>query len=138
MGRMGWMDGMGWMGWDGWLSLVIGTLRAPSVPKRDGFQRNGNLKSSWQSSWHYSSSLARKHYWIEKAVASSCSSLDQSTKPSSRLPQFEQEAEAFNRSDARNPRQESRKHNKVQLKSQPNCSPAHKSLFVITAGGEES
>ena len=46
--------------------------------KRDGFQRNGILKSSWQSTWHYSSSLARKHYWIEKAVASSCSSLDQS------------------------------------------------------------
>ena len=106
--------------------------------KRDGFQRNGILKSSWQSTWHYSSSLARKHYWIEKAVGSSCSSLDQSTKPSSRLPQFEQEAEAFNRSDARNPRQESRKQNKVQLKNQPNCSPAHKSLFVITAGGEES
>ena len=37
-----------------------------------------------------------------------------------------------------NPRQESQKHNKVQLKSQPNCQPAHKSLFVITASGEES
>ena len=33
-----WMgqDGIGWVGWDGmgWSSLVVGSLRAPSVPIR--------------------------------------------------------------------------------------------------------
>ena len=48
----GWTDGLGWVGWMGWLSLVVGGLRAPSVPISN--KVNSTLRNSVKMNSHMS------------------------------------------------------------------------------------